>query len=191
MHIIDSDFTDTTGLYNDEGRQTELERIAEELRIKVRLGRYQQARDDMSDSSTDEDSHSPSDTALVESNLRPLEKDTADGDEVEVDSSAEESDIDGSGDEEVERMKNIELLKTIKTEIDEACAMNTDPINHPEPTTEVDLESADGQANVLSNQSLVEQPLEDSNSAPAPKSLSDPTRVDQINESVTAGGTHL
>lgn len=191
MHIIDSDFTDTTGLYNDEGRQTELERIAEELRIKVRLGRYQQARDDMSDSSTDEDSHSPSDTALVESNLRPLEEDTADGDEVEVDSSAEESDIDGSGDEEVERMKNIELLKTIKTEIDEACAMNTDPINHPEPTTEVDLESADGQANVLSNQSLVEQPLEDSNSAPAPKSLSDPTRVDQINESVTAGGTHL
>ncbi|KAH9811583.1 Gar1/Naf1 RNA binding region-domain-containing protein [Melampsora americana] len=78
LHIIESDFTNADGTTIDERRETELSRITEELRIKVRLSRYQRARDEMSDSETETESEA--DEVQIESHLRPTN-----GERVEID----------------------------------------------------------------------------------------------------------
>ncbi|EGG03774.1 uncharacterized protein MELLADRAFT_108979 [Melampsora larici-populina 98AG31] len=127
LHIIESDFTNADGTTIDERRETELSRITEELRIKVRLSRYQRARDEMSGSETETESNS--DEVQIQSHLRPSNGEKVEDEEENQFSETDESDVDGSGDEEAERIKNNKLLETIKAEIDESCAMDSKPDN--------------------------------------------------------------
>ncbi|KAG0142798.1 hypothetical protein CROQUDRAFT_717477 [Cronartium quercuum f. sp. fusiforme G11] len=153
MHILDSDFTNTNGTNDDDRRQAELNRITEELRIKVRLSRYQRARDETSDSETENESDS--DEAQDSSHLRPVKGENLTGDaeeEEDADSEIEGSDVDGSGDEEMECIKNIEFLNAIRKEIDEACAPNTaiDDVHVPSPLNTESVEASILETDVLS-----------------------------------------
>lgn len=189
LHIIESDFTNADGTSIDDRRETELSRITEELRIKVRLSRYQRARDEMSDSETDTESNS--DEVQIESHLRPINDEKVEDEDDNRLSETDESDVDGSGDEEAERIKNIKLLETIKAEIDEKCAMESKPDN-PDESVPLNTEPIPSETfcSTDSSPALVQTPSNDL-VVPCEKNYIDSTTIPAVsNQATTLESTH-
>ncbi|WAR58538.1 hypothetical protein PtB15_5B772 [Puccinia triticina] len=121
LHILESNFTGDSA-DNQDRKDQQISRVAEELRVKARLSRYRRVRDQLSDSE-DEDSEPGKAN-------RSSEEDTDDESEENRDKkndcqkfdpqSDNEADlIDGSGDEDEEQAKNNKALAKLKTEIEQ------------------------------------------------------------------------
>ncbi|KAA1072979.1 hypothetical protein PGTUg99_012977 [Puccinia graminis f. sp. tritici] len=122
LHILESDFTSDSA-DNQARKDQQISRVAEELRVKVRLSRYTRVRDQLSDSE-DEVSEQGKESDISEDESEDgSEKNSEDpmnnqkvNPQSDIDDEADL--VDGSGDEEEERAKNNKVLAKLKMEIE-------------------------------------------------------------------------
>ncbi|KAI9621216.1 hypothetical protein KEM48_007807 [Puccinia striiformis f. sp. tritici PST-130] len=109
LHILDSDFTSKSADHQ-AAKDQQISRVAEELRVKVRLSRYRRVRDQLSDSEDDnteqEEEESDSSEDGPEDDSQQIQDDQKKYPQVDTQSDDEADLVDGSGDEEGERAKN-------------------------------------------------------------------------------------
>jgi hypothetical protein len=131
LHIIQSDFTgDSTDAQAQKDQN--ISRVAEELRVKVRLSRYRRVRDQLSDSE-DEVGESSGDDTVNNSEENTLDQDLDDNIDPPDDDEADL--IDGSGDEEEEREKNNKALAKLRMEIEQIIGIPQDAVLSEEVDT--------------------------------------------------------
>lgn len=141
LHILESDFTNGAPHHYTQNEQ-QIHSVAEELKFKVRLGHYrdlpeQSANHQGEDMRQDE----KSDTSASES-----------GDSEDNSIEEEEAEeVDGSGDEEAERVRNNQALAKLKTEIEEIIGIPEE--GHPPQPVEKDQPHPKTEDNLISNHS--------------------------------------
>ncbi|KNE98325.1 hypothetical protein PSTG_08401 [Puccinia striiformis f. sp. tritici PST-78] len=121
LHILDSDFTSESADHQ-AAKDQQISRVAEELRVKVRLSRYRRVRDQLSDSEDDnteqEEEESDSSEDGPEDDSQQIQDDQKKYPQVDTQSDDEADLVDGSGDEEGERAKNNKTLAKLRMEIE-------------------------------------------------------------------------
>lgn len=134
LHILQSDFASDSP-DTQARKDQQISRVAEELRVKVRLSRYRRVRDQLSDSE-DEDCQRGEgiDTSDSDGEDDSEESTEDQSNNLQIDPQADdEADIiDGSGDEEEERKKNNKALAKLKAEIEQLIGIPQDPDVSPE-----------------------------------------------------------